>query len=182
MAGKRVNGSAGTVRTDDVEIGQSGPSVIGATDSIDEQDGHSAIPVVEPDSIESPPAEPAAKRGRGRPRGSTKATSGASKKEKGKDLTQVILNIHTMGALFLKAPGLNLEETEARMLAKMIENVNEVFGLPELSEKAECLVNVGVTLITVYGTRIFATVKDGADKKEEKKSVTIDADTGKVVH
>jgi hypothetical protein len=185
MATKRANGSEGQARTADGTGGI--PPISVPIDGIGEQDGDGAIPTVNVDAAEPTQHEPAAKRGRGRPAGSTSKPKSPGQKAQSKDITAVLMSLHMMGAALTGIDELKLEKDEAQQLASAIDHVNEVFGIPKLSEKASALIDITAALATVYGTRIVAIAarkKDEAKKAGAKPSpqpVTIDGSTGKVM-
>lgn len=95
----------------------------------------------------------------------------------------MLMSLHMMGAAFSGIPELKLDKEEAQQMASAIDHVNEVFGIPKMSEKASALIDLGAALATVYGTRIVAIAarKSEETKKKSGGAVTIDGATGKVM-
>ena len=124
-----------------------------------------------------PAADPAAPYGRhpdGTPRKrrpyAARGTGGArAAQEKDKasirGIEKLLYSLHQMGAVFLSAPELELDATEARDLANAVRDVQEHYSV-SISPKAEAWANLAVVALGLYGTRAIAI---GARRSQERK-------------
>ena len=111
------------------------------------------------------------KRKRGRPKGSGKGSSQKTKTDQTSldGIEAILLNLHMMGAAFLKVPELQLSPEEAEKLSEAIARVSALYDFGA-SEKTLAWVNLTMALGSVYGTRIFAySLRMKAEAQSKKK-------------
>jgi len=159
-----------------VESGSSGDNeiVYRSDDEPSGTQGENGIPVVEPETIRfEPDASEQPRRGRGRPRGSSGAStksSRADQKQATTDLTGILLSIHLMAASIVQVKELELDEKEAQRLSAAINRVNVLYGGFILPEKQLAWINLAVTMGHVYGPRAMAYKLRMKTEAEEKKA------------
>jgi hypothetical protein len=68
-------------------------------------------------------------------------------------LAKLLLSFHLMGAQFLKIPELQIDDKESAALSKAVLDVFAAWGVPEVSDKAASLMQLGGAMVTIYGTR-----------------------------
>jgi hypothetical protein len=183
MAAKRVNGSAaGLSEPVHIDTRTEEPDPIAPGNTPDADEPTDGIPTVEPTSIPREPDE-SGKRGRGRPRGSTKSASSSTRassdKETANDLTGVLLSTHMMLAAFLQVKELEIDQNEAARLAQAVTRVNKLYGGFMLSEKTMAWINLLMAGGGIYGPR-FVAFSARTKKENASKPVTIDAQPGAI--
>lgn len=151
-------------------VGNAGPD--GGTDASD--GGSDASLAIDPeaaiasgsDGTGSGEAEPV-KRRRGRPPGSKNKSGGNGQSSNSRVLTggieQTLLSVHMMAAAYFRAPHWQLEEQEAKNLAKAIDAVQAHYDIPGLNEEHACLLALAISIGTVYGPRVIISMR-GKDK------------------
>jgi hypothetical protein len=88
--------------------------------------------------------------GRGRPRGSKNKSAVQG------SLTSLLFSLHTMGAVLLKTPELEISEQEAKKLNDGITDVARYYTDAELPPKVQAWLNLLMVAGTVYGPRVIA--------------------------
>jgi len=79
-----------------------------------------------------------------------------SKQETNAPLVPLINMVHTWASIMLKTPELMLDETETKALSEAYDEFSQHHDVPILSAKRMSEINLGVALLTVYGTRVVA--------------------------
>lgn len=103
------------------------------------------------------------------PRGSR--TEAAKDKASLRGLEKLLFSLHEMGAFFLSAPELALDEKEAGDLAAAVRDVQEHYSV-SVSPKTEAWINLAIVGMGVYGTRAIAIMarKSGEAKARREKA------------
>jgi hypothetical protein len=75
-----------------------------------------------------------------------------------------------MGRAILNVESLAISEREAKELAASIVRVSELYDLPLLDEKTRAWLGLGMTMASVYGTRIGAWYIGEERKRKERRA------------
>lgn len=163
MARKKVTGTAG-VSGDDagldeagiegVKGGVNGGGADADTNSGSTDTGQLFIPGTGADGSgdsASGSSRRTGKRGRGRPRGSSKQAEASAE-----NLTAILFSMHMMLAKLVNIEELNIEEEEAKRYAEAIERVQRLYSSSVLPEEAMAWINLAMVGGSIYAPRLIA--------------------------
>jgi hypothetical protein len=86
----------------------------------------------------------------------------------------LLLSIHNLGAALTGVMELQLADEEAKRLADGIKEVNKYYGIG-LDPKKLAIVNLGIVMAEVYGTRFMAyRIRIAKETKEKPKLITLE--------
>jgi hypothetical protein len=103
---------------------------------------------------------------RGRPLGSKNAPKQGAQNI-AEHLESLLLSVHLMGAAFFGTPELALDPEEATKLSDAIKNVAQYYPVV-FDPKKLAIANLGIVLMTTYGTRGVAIYKRMRDEEPKK--------------
>jgi hypothetical protein len=163
MVKRTVLGSQRTIASIDgfdepIESAKRGATIgtIEPATRIEEPQNVAGLPTVEPfDLIDggiSGDGFPSGRKRRGRPVGSRNAPKQASTQNIAEHLESLLLSVHLMGAAFFSTPELALDPEEATKLSDAIKNVAQYYPVV-FDPKKLAMGNLGIVLLTIYGTR-----------------------------
>lgn len=174
MAAERTNGSAEGFDNHQGRTSDDYPVII-TDDGTIQPDSGDGIPVIEPATITAEPdsGEPVRRRGR-KPGSKNRVTTERTQKQKGEDLAGLLAGLHAMGSALLAIPELELDEKEAKALGEKLARLNELYGMPVVSEKTQAWIGLGMAGFMIYGPRYKAWKIRVEREAKEKKAMARD--------